>query len=113
MLCRLQGTHDRRGRPRRDDRAVRDRTSTRGARTSLEPAVEAEQHFQSGVSQAEAQRLPIQHGVCLQGLAEVAERSGEREQAMEYLDRASELFSRHNAKLYLDQVLAKREILKA
>ena len=32
---------------------------------------------------------------------------------MEYLDRASELFSRHNAKLYLDQVLAKREILKA
>ena len=48
----------------------------------------AEQHFQFGVSQAEAQRLPIQHGVCLQGLAEVAERRGEREQAMEYFDRA-------------------------
>ena len=63
---------------------------------------EAEQHFQFGVSQAEAQRLPLQHGVCLQGLAEVAERRGEGEQAMAYLDRAGELFSRHGAKLYLD-----------
>jgi hypothetical protein len=46
----------------------------------------------------------------VQGLAEVAELHGEREQAMEYLDRAGELFSRHGAKLYLDQVLAKKEI---
>ena len=46
-------------------------------------------------------------------LAEVAERRGERERAMEYRDRAGELFSRHGAKLYLDQVLAKKEILKA
>ena len=32
---------------------------------------------------------------------------------MEHLDRAGELFSQHGAKLYLDQVLAKKEILKA
>ena len=55
----------------------------------------------------------MQPGCCLQGLAEVAERRGERGQAMEYLDRAGELFSRHGAKLYLDQVLAKKQIFKA
>ena len=32
---------------------------------------------------------------------------------MEYLDRAGELFSRYGAKLYLDQVLAKKQILRA
>ena len=32
---------------------------------------------------------------------------------MEHLDRADELFSRYGAKLYLDQVLAKKQILKA
>ena len=30
-----------------------------------------------------------------------------------YVDRARELFSRHGAKLYLDQVLAKKEMLRA
>jgi hypothetical protein len=35
------------------------------------------------------------------------------EHAMECLDRASELFGRHSAKRYLDQVLAKKEILRA
>ena len=32
---------------------------------------------------------------------------------MEYLARAGELFSRHGAKLYLDQVLAKKQLLGA
>ncbi len=32
---------------------------------------------------------------------------------MEYLDRAGELFGRYGAKLYLDQVLAKKQILRA
>ena len=39
----------------------------------------------------------------LLGLAEVAERRGEREQSMQCLDRAGELLSHHGAKLYLDQ----------
>ncbi len=42
-----------------------------------------------------------------------AELRGEQQQAMEYLDRAGELFSRYGAKLYLDQVLARKQILKA
>ena len=49
----------------------------------------------------------------LQGLTEVVERRGEQPQATEHLDRAGELFSRYGAKLYLDQVLAKKEILRA
>ena len=68
---------------------------------------------EAGLELCERERCPIEAGRCLQGLAEVTERRGEREQAMEYLDRAGELFSRHGAKLYLDQVLAKKEILKA
>jgi hypothetical protein len=32
---------------------------------------------------------------------------------MQHLDRAATLFSKHGAKLYLDQVLAKKQILKA
>ena len=32
---------------------------------------------------------------------------------MEHIDRAGELFSRYGAKLYFDQVLAKKQILKA
>ena len=32
---------------------------------------------------------------------------------VQHLDAAGELFSRHGAKLYLDQVLAKKEFLKA
>jgi hypothetical protein len=32
---------------------------------------------------------------------------------MQHLDAAGELFAKHGAKLYLNQVLAKKEILKA
>jgi tetratricopeptide (TPR) repeat protein len=74
---------------------------------------EAEAHFLSGVEWWEREGVGPLLGQCLQGLAEVAERRGERQQAMQYLDRAGELFSRHGAKFYLDQVLAKKEILKA
>ncbi len=35
------------------------------------------------------------------------------EAAREHLDAAGGLFSQHGAKLYLDQVIAKKEILKA
>jgi ATP/maltotriose-dependent transcriptional regulator MalT len=71
----------------------------------------AERDLRAGFDWCEREGCPVELGRCLHGLAEVAERRGEREQAMEYLDRAGELFSRHGAKLYLDQVLAKKEIL--
>jgi len=35
------------------------------------------------------------------------------EEATRHLDAAGELFARHGAKLYLDQVIARKEILKA
>ena len=57
---------------------------------------------------SERERCPVEAGLCLRGLAEVAERRGRREQALEHLERAGELFSLHGAKLYLDQVVAKR-----
>ncbi len=74
---------------------------------------EAEQWFRTGLEWAERERCPVEQGRNLQGLAEVAERRGEQQQAMEHLDAAGELFNRYGAKLYLDQVLAKKEILKA
>jgi tetratricopeptide (TPR) repeat protein len=76
---------------------------------------EAEQHFNTGLEWASRPdvRFGIDAGRCLQGLAEVAERRGDHAQAMPHLDRAATLFSQHNAKLYLDQVLAKKQILKA
>jgi hypothetical protein len=38
---------------------------------------------------------------------------GQHLEAMQHLDAAGELFARHGAKLYLDQVIAKKQILKA
>ena len=74
---------------------------------------EAQRLYDIGLAWCERERCPVEQGRNLQGLAEVAEGRGEQQQAMEYLDRAGELFNRHGAKLYLDQVLAKKEILKA
>jgi hypothetical protein len=77
---------------------------------------DAEAHFQTGLEWAMRPdvRFLIDAGRNHQGLAEVAERRGELEVAHEHLDAAAELFARHGAaKLYLDQVLSKKEILKA
>ena len=76
---------------------------------------EAERHFRTGFEWASSPdvRFEVDAGRCLQGLAEVAERRGDHTLAMEHLDAAGELFARHGAKLFLDQVIAKKEILKA
>ncbi|MEZ4503081.1 MAG: protein kinase [Dehalococcoidia bacterium] len=74
---------------------------------------EATRWFETGLAFASEHRLDIEAGRCHLGLAEVAERRGDHALAMQHLDAAGELFSRHGAKLYLDQVLAKKEILKA
>jgi ATP/maltotriose-dependent transcriptional regulator MalT len=79
----------------------------------LDLVEEAGQHFRTGLEWCERERCPVEAGRCLQGLAEVAERRGDLEAARGHLDRAGELFSRHGATLYLDQVLAKKEILRA
>jgi tetratricopeptide (TPR) repeat protein len=76
---------------------------------------EAERHFRTGLEWATRPdvRFWLDEGRCRQGLAEVAERRGDHALAMQHLDAAGELFAKHGAKLYLDQVLAKKEILKA
>lgn len=74
---------------------------------------ESAAHYQSGLEWAIAGGLPIETGRCLQGLAAIAEERSDHARAKECLDRAGTLFSQHGAKLYLDQVIARKEILKA
>jgi hypothetical protein len=77
---------------------------------------DAEAHFRTGLEWAMRPDVGflIDAGRHHQGLAEVAELRGELEAAAEHLDASTELFARHGgAKLYLDQVLSKKEILKA
>jgi hypothetical protein len=74
---------------------------------------DAETHYHTGLEWAERERCPVEQGRNLQGLAEVAERRGRHVEAVGYLDRAAALFQQHGTTLYLRQVLAKKEILKA
>jgi hypothetical protein len=80
---------------------------------SLDLLDEAGEWFSAGLSLMSNAGFDIEAGRCHQGLAEVAERLGDHALAMQHLDAAGELFGRHGAKLYLDQVLAKKEFLKA
>jgi tetratricopeptide (TPR) repeat protein len=76
----------------------------------------AEQHFRTGLEWASRPdvRFVVDQGRCLQGLAEVAERRGDLETARTHLDAAGALFAAHGgARLYLDQVLAKKQFLRA
>lgn len=79
----------------------------------LDRVEEAESHYRREFEVAGRERLPVSLGVAHQGLAEVAERRGDIETAREHLDLAGEIFAQHDAKLYLNQVIAKKEILKA
>ncbi len=74
---------------------------------------EAERHFRTGLAWAEREGAVIEEGRNLQGLAEIAERRGDHPEAARLLDRAAAIFQRHGIQLYLRQVLAKKEILKA
>jgi len=74
---------------------------------------DAETHFRTGLEWCERERCPIEAGRNHQGLAEVAERRGDHALAMQHLDAAGELFAKYGAKLYLDQVIARKQILKA
>jgi tetratricopeptide (TPR) repeat protein len=79
----------------------------------LGKADEALQIFEEGLAWARAERLPIEEGRGRMGLAEIADARGDLDAARAHLDAAGELFAKHGAKLYLDQVIAKKEILKA
>jgi len=62
---------------------------------------------------ARREGAPIYLGRALLGLAELEQQEGSHETALETLDDAGELLSRHGARMYLDEVIAKKEILKA
>jgi tetratricopeptide (TPR) repeat protein len=80
---------------------------------SLDLLDEADRWFSAGLELMSEAGFDIETGRCHLGLAEVAERRGDLDAARQHLDAAGELFARHGAKLYLDQVLAKKQILKA
>jgi hypothetical protein len=75
----------------------------------------AERHYTDGLEWAARPevRYTIVEGRCLQGLADVAEARGQHEFAAQHLDAAAAKFHEYGAKLYLDQVLAKKDFLKA
>ena len=70
---------------------------------------DADQIFRGGLMWAEEQRCPVEAGRCLQGLAEVAERRGRRDEAIEALDQAVDLFQRHGTTLFLKQAIARKD----
>ena len=69
---------------------------------------EAAEAYARSLEWCEREGLPIEAGRCLHGLAEVAERRGERAEALQLLDRAAALFQQHGARLYLDRVISKK-----
>ncbi len=69
---------------------------------------EAHGHFAETLEWAEREGAYVIAGQCHQGLAEVAIRRGNTADAMEHLDAAMKLFEQYGAKLYLDQVIAKK-----
>lgn len=74
---------------------------------------DAKSWYRTGLEWAERERAPIEQGRCLQGLAEVVEQRGNHSQAVGHLGRIAALFQKFGANLYLRQVLAKKDILKA
>ncbi len=75
----------------------------------------AERHYLEGLEWARRPdvRFGLVEGRCLQGLADVAEARGDHSMAMQHLDAAAAKFAEYGAKLYLDQVLAKKLVLGA
>lgn len=69
---------------------------------------DAERLYHDALEWCLRERCPIEGGRCHQGLAAIAARNRDTTAAFEHLDRAGDLFRKHGAKLYLDQVIAKK-----
>ena len=80
---------------------------------ALEEFEEAEGLARAGLEWTQRERCPVEEGRCHQLLADLLERRGEEREAAMHLDAAGDLFSEHGARLYLDQVLEKKDLLKA
>ena len=80
---------------------------------AMEETEEAERLARAGLAWTQRERCPVEEGRCHQLLAEILERRGETRGAAAHLDAAGDLFSQTGARLYLDQVLEKKDLLKA
>ena len=80
---------------------------------ALDRLDEAERLARRGLEWCVRERCPVEEGRCHQLLADVLRRKGDTIEARAHLDAASALFQRHGARLYLDQVLEQRDLLKA
>lgn len=67
---------------------------------------EAERVYREGFDWCERERVPVDAGLCLAGLAEVATAQGDAAAAEAFRSRARALFEQYDAKLYLDRVTA-------
>jgi hypothetical protein len=74
---------------------------------------EAERLYLSALDDCVREEVRIEEGRCHLGLASLAERRGDIKTAREHLDAAGELFAKYGVKFFLDQVIAKKEILRA
>ena len=68
----------------------------------------AERWFKAGLDWGQHWGVDTTSGRNLYGLAQVEERRGDHALAMQHLDAAGALFAKRGAKLYLDQVIAKK-----
>ena len=74
---------------------------------------DAERRYRETVTWAERERCPLDEGRSHLGLADIAEHRGNHPDALDHLEAAGAIFARHGLTYYLNQVLAKKEILKA
>ncbi|MEZ4552302.1 MAG: protein kinase [Dehalococcoidia bacterium] len=80
---------------------------------ALERLDEARRLAERGLEWCQRERLPVEEGRCHLLLSDVLREHGETREAARHLDAAGELFRRTGARLYLDQVLERRNLLKA
>ena len=74
---------------------------------------EAERAARAGLAWAQREHCPVEEGRSHQVLADLLDRRGEAREAAVHLDAAGDLFSTTGARLYLDQVLERKDLLKA
>lgn len=74
---------------------------------------EARRLVERGLEWCQRERLPVEEGRCHLLLSDVLREQDETREAARHLDAAGELFRRTGARLYLDQVLERRDLLKA
>ncbi len=73
----------------------------------------AERHFRRGLQECEENEWDLEAGICLQGLAQLAEQQGDRDEAERCLDRAAERFRRDEAWSHLQGVEERKALLMA